>query len=113
MSQEQGMTIGEMQMQMFVVVSDKRLKGLRTKKEECEVDLMLAERRIPEHIRDIETLELHLEGCTKGELKLVMEQFISNYRAMAEYVAIRRKIKRLERIIDARLEQLGVPNTSN
>ncbi len=109
----EGMTIGEMQMQMFIVVSDKRLKNFRAKKEEYEVELLLAERRIPEHVRDIDTLVLHLEGHTSGMIKDVMEQFIANYRAMAEYVAIRRKITRLERLIDARLEQLGVPNPAN
>ena len=65
--------------------TDKKLRELRSKQRALLRKMVEVERKIPQDVRDLDTLESHLAGETTGNDFLQMESFMRAYPVLEEY----------------------------
>lgn len=117
--QERGMTSGQFHALAWRLANDSELRGLEEELAELELEMDAAERAIPEHVRDIDTIEADVLGyleddgrepCeVRTEIRTAIRQFAAEYRSIETYGQLVVRKRNLHRKIDARKQQLGVP----
>jgi len=102
-------TIGEAHVRAHAIANDSALMRLKHEHRVLEAELKEAELRVPENVRDLETLEAHLKGETRGDTREIMAQFIESYTKLKEYADLLKRKWALEREIVKRRTELGLP----
>ena len=104
-SQEVAMAIA------YSIRNDPEIVALNAKLAETERKIANAERRIPIDVRDIETIERHVEGRTSGEIMAYVTDLIGRCSAVAEFVALALLKRAIEERIAVRRDAL-IPTPS-
>lgn len=99
MENQEGITPAAAHARAWLLYNDPEIKRLRRRLDKHEAEMKRAELRIPEDVRDLETLELHLAGETTGEVKEAMEHFLQTCPSLFEYSRMLLRKALLERLI--------------
>ncbi len=88
------------------VDNDSELKRLRRELAELNLEMKAAERKIPENLRDIESIESHVLGESTGDVRAFLNSVFQTYLPLKEYSKMLLRRTRLEDKIFARVDHL-------